>query len=173
MLLTTLLAGDVPLLQNPEFWVAVAFVCFVLLLMYLGIPGMLAKSLDARSDAIRREIDDARKLRDEAQALLADYQRRAVQADAEAQEIVQRAESEAKKVADEAGKALKESLERRTRLAEDKIARAEQQAVSEVRVAAVERAIQAAETVLSQRTSGDEANRLVKEAIAALPNKLN
>ncbi len=172
-MLTTLLAGEGPLLQSTEFWVAMAFVGFLLVLLYYGIPGMIARSLDARADAIKREIDDARKLREEAQALLADYQRRAAQAEAEAQEIVERAEADAKRIAEDTQKALADSLERRTRQAEDKIARAEAQAVTEVRTAAVEKAVQAAETVLRSRAGGADGDRLVSDAINALPNRLN
>ena len=173
MLPAVFLATDVPLLESPEFWVAMAFVAFILILVYYRVPGMLGRALDSRAEAIRKELDEARKLREEAQALLSDYQRRTANAEAEAAEIIERAEIDAKRLAAEAQAALKESLERRTRMAEEKIARAEAQAVSEVRAAAVDRSIAAAEKILREKTAGADGERLVKSAIDALPAKLN
>lgn len=169
----TILAGDTPLLQNTEFWVAMAFIAFMAILGYYGIHKWIANSLDARSQAIRREIEDARKLREEAQALLADYQRRAARAEVEANEIVERAETEAKAHAENTRKALQGSLERRTRMAEEKIARAEELAVNEVRAAAVDRAVGVAEILVRKETSGDAGHRLISDSIEKLPNKLS
>ncbi|MEM7774615.1 MAG: F0F1 ATP synthase subunit B [Pseudomonadota bacterium] len=168
-----LAAAGTPLLENTEFWVAMSFVCFVLILVYYRVPGLITGALDKRADAIRRELDDARKLREEAQALLADYQRRAAQAETEANEIVVRAEADAKKLAEETRQALAASLERRTRLAEEKIARAEAQAIHDVRSAAVDRAVLAAEKILKAKSTGPDGDRLVSDSIKALPNTMN
>lgn len=169
----TLLAGEVPLLQNTEFWVGLAFVAFLLILAYYGIPGMITRALDKRADTIRREIDDARKLREEAQALLADYRRRAARAETEANDIVVRAQAEAKRAAEETRQALQESLERRTKQAEEKIARAEAQAVSEVRAVAVDRSIEVAEELIRARATSEVKDSLISSAIAAVPSRLN
>ena len=124
--------------HNPEFWVMIAFFCFIGLLMYMKVPGQITKALDDRADAIRKELDEARRLREEAQQLLADYQKKAREAEAEAKAIIDQARVEAEGLARETRKTLAENLERRTKQAEEKIARAEAQAVGEVRAAAVE-----------------------------------
>ena len=119
--------------NDPLFWVLVAFVAFLALLLYYKVPAIVAKALDDRADAIRKELDEARKLREEAQSLLSDYQRKAREAETEAQSIIEQAKIEAEALAADSRKALVESLERRSKIAEEKIARAESQAVSEVR----------------------------------------
>lgn len=156
-----------------EFWVLVSFVLFVLMLLWYKVPGMIGKALDDRAAAIRNELDEARRLREEAQDLLADYQKKARDAESEAKQIVEAARREAEAIGAEARKNLKDSLERRTRLAEEKIARAEQQAVSEVRAAAIDKAMAAAETVLKSRVSGDAGSSLVDQGIRDLKTKLN
>ncbi|MEO1693879.1 MAG: F0F1 ATP synthase subunit B [Pseudomonadota bacterium] len=168
-----MLAEGVPLLANPEFWVALAFVAFVLVLIYYGIPGMIGRALDARSDRIRKELDEARRLREEAQQLLADYQRKTATAETEAQEIISRAEAEAKALSEETRRSLQQSLERRTKAAEEKIARSEAQAVAEVRAAAVERAVAAAEKIMQDRLGQGGGGDLISSAIDDLPKRLN
>lgn len=159
--------------QQPLFWVLVAFVAFVGLLMYYGVPALVAKALDARADAIRKDLDDARKLREDAQALLADYQNKAREAEAEARSIIEQAKREAEALATEARKSLAESLERRSKLAEEKIARAEAQAVSEVRASAVGSALAAAEQLLKARVPGATGDALINDAIRGLKGTLN
>ena len=124
--------------HNPEFWVMVAFFCFMGLLVYMKVPALLTKGLDDRAEAIRKELDEARRLREEAQQLLADYQKKAREAESEAKAMIDQARIEAEALAQESRRALTESLERRTKQAEDKIARAEAQALGEVRAAAVD-----------------------------------
>ncbi len=168
-----MLAGTGGILSTPEFWVAAAFVIFVLFLVYYGVPGLIAKALDARADAIRNELDEARRLREEAQHLLADYQRKAREAEEEAKTIVDQARREAEAMAAEARQSLAETVARRTRQAEDKIARAEAQALDDVRGAAVETAIAAAEKILKSRVTGSQADQLVDASIQDLRGKLN
>ena len=168
-----MLAGSGGLLSTAEFWVAFAFVAFIALLIYYGVPGLVTKALDDRADAIRKELDEARRLRDEAQNLLSDYQRKAREAEEEAQVIVEQARREAEAVAQETRQSLQESVTRRTKQAEEKIARAEAQALGEVRAAAVDSAIAAAERVLKQRVSGNQADQLVDQSISDLRGKLN
>ncbi len=159
--------------MTAEFWVAVAFFMFVGLLVYMKVPGLIADSLDQRADSIRKELDEARRLREEAQDLLADYQRKQRQADEEAKAIVQQAEREALSLKEQSEKALKESIDRRSRLAEEKIARAEAQALAEVRGAVVEAATAAAERVLASRVNSDAASTLIDQSIRDLRGKLN
>lgn len=159
--------------MSAEFWVAVAFFMFVGLLVYMKVPGMVADSLDQRADQIRKDLDEARRLREEAQDLLADYQRKQRQADEEAKVIVQQAEREALSLREQSEKALRESIDRRSRLAEEKIARAEAQALAEVRGAVVEAATAAAERVLAGRVNSDAASSLLDQSIRDLRGKLN
>ncbi len=159
--------------HDPKFWVMIAFLLFMALLVFYKVPSAVAKVLDDRADAIRRELDEARRLREEAQQLLADYQRKAREADEEAKSIISQAKREAEALAAETRKGLVDSLERRTKLAEDKIARAEAQAQAEVRGAAVDAALAAAEKILKGRVSGSTASNLIDEGIRDLKGRLN
>jgi F-type H+-transporting ATPase subunit b len=159
--------------MGAEFWVAVAFFLFVGLLLYMKVPALIGDALDQRAEAIRKELDEARRLREEAQDLLADYQQKQRRADDEAKAIIENAEREAIAIKEQAEKALKESIERRSRIAEEKISRAEAQALAEVRGAVVEAATAAAERVLADRVKGDTANGIVDQAIKDLRGKLN
>jgi F-type H+-transporting ATPase subunit b len=160
-------------INSPEFWVAISFLVFVGVLIKMGVPSMITKSLDDRADAVRKELDQARRLREEAQDLLADYQRKQRAADEEAKAIIEQARREAETMKAESAKSLKEQLERRTRLAEEKIARAEAQAVSEVRAAAVDVATSAAERIIGDKLKGDGGADLVNRSIRDLKAKLN
>lgn len=171
--MNVMLAAGAPLLQDPNFFVAVAFLVFCAILIYYGIPGYLGKSLDARAERIRHELDEARRLREEAQQLLADYKRKAATAENEAREIVERAEAEAKSLAEQSREALKATLERQTQAAEDKIKRSEAQAVNEVRSAAVEEAVKAAEQVIKARVGAGGGDKLISDAIEDLPHRMN
>ena len=159
--------------QMAEFWVAIAFAVFVLILLYYRVPALIAKSLDDRAEAIRKELDEARRLREEAQNLLADYQKKHRNVGQEADTILELARSEAEAFAQETRTSLKDMLERRTRQAEDKIARAEAQAVDEVRAAAIELAVAAAEKILREKASGAGGVSLVDQSIRDLKGRLN
>ncbi|KAB2919521.1 MAG: F0F1 ATP synthase subunit B [Hyphomicrobiaceae bacterium] len=156
-----------------EFWVAVSFIAFLLILLYYKVPGMIGKMLDERAEGIRKELDEARRLREEAQKLLADYQQKHRNAGQEAEAIVEQARREAESLAHETRAGLKDTLERRTRLAEDKIARAEAQAVDEVRAAAVELAVAAAEKILREKAAGAGGKALIDQGIRDLKGRLN
>lgn len=160
-------------LQNPETWVAVAFVMFVGLLGYLGVHRTVAKSLDDRAARIQAELDDARRLKDEAAQLLASYQRKRQEAETEAQEIVAGAKAEAERMAVEAKAKIEEFVARRTKMAETKIAQAEAQAAADVRAAAAEAAVAAAETILTAETKGALAGQLIAKGIEDVRKKLN
>ena len=159
--------------QMAEFWVAVAFGVFVLILLYYRVPNLVAKSLDDRAEAIRKELDEARRLREEAQTLLADYQKRHRNVGQQADAIVEQARREAEAFAHETRVSLKDTLERRTKQAEDKIARAETQAVDEVRAAAIDVAMAAAERILREKTAGSSGASLIDQSIRDLKGRLN
>ena len=156
-----------------EFWVAVSFFAFLLIVLYYKVPSMITKILDERAESIRKDIDEARRLREDAQKLLADYQQKHRSAGQEAEAIVEEARREAEAFAQETRSGLKDTLERRTKLAEDKIARAEAQAVDEVRAAAVEMAIAAAEKILRERAAGAAGTALIDQGIRDLKGRLN
>jgi F-type H+-transporting ATPase subunit b len=161
------------MLMEAETWVALAFVVFVAGLGYIGVHKLLAKSLDDRASRIKSELDEARKLRDEAAQLLADYQRKRQEAEGEAQEIVAGAKAEAERMAAEAKAKIEEFVARRTKMAETKIAQAEAQAAADVRSAAAEAAIAAAERILTAETKGKLAGELIAKGIEDVRKKLN
>ena len=161
------------MLMEAETWVAVGFVIFVGVLVYVGVPKMIFGSLDDRAKRIKAELDEARRLKDEAQALLADYRRRQGEAEGEAQAIITSAKAEAERVAAEGKTKVEEFVARRTKIAEAKIAQAEAQAVADVRAAAAEAAVTAAETILTQSVKGDIADKLIAQGISDVKAKLN
>jgi len=169
----TILAGDVSLIDSASFWVAISFFGFVALLVYYKVPALLGGMLDARADAIRKELDEARRLREEAQALLADYQKKRESAEEEAKAIVDQARREADLLTAETRKNLAETVERRTKIAQEKIARAEAQALAEVRSVAVDTAVAAAQRLLQGQVSSTSGGGLVDQSIQELKGKLN
>jgi F-type H+-transporting ATPase subunit b len=156
-----------------EFWVAVAFLIFLGVLGYFGVHKLLVKSIDGRRDRIKAELDEARRLKTEAQALLAQYQRKQQEAEREAQAIVANAKTEAERLTHEAESKMEDFVARRTKMAEGKIAQAEVQALADVRSAAAEAAVAAAETILTHSVSGKVADDLIAKGIADLKGKLN
>jgi len=158
---------------EPEFWVAVAFVVLMGLFAYLGVHKTLLTTLDHRADRIKAELDDARRLKDEAAKVLADYKARSASAEREAQEIVAGARAEAERIAAEAKTKMEDFVARRTKTAESKIALAEAQALADVRAAAADAAVQAASTILSQSVKGQVADDLLTKGIAEVRQKLN
>jgi len=161
------------LLREPETWVAVAFVIFVSGLGYLGVHRMLTNALDNRAAKIKADLDDARRLKEEALALLAEYQRKRQQAEGEAQSIISDAKAEAGRMAAEAKEKAEEFVVRRTKMAEAKIAQAEAQAVADVRSAAADAAVAAAEAILTQRAKGQVANDLIAKGVEDVRKNLN
>jgi F-type H+-transporting ATPase subunit b len=161
------------MIWEAEFWVAVGFFLFIGVLVYYGVPKMMLDALDKRTTRIKAELDEARRLREEAEALLAEYQRKRQAADAEAEEIIAGARAEAERVAAEAKTRMEEFVARRSQVAEAKIAQAETQALADVRAAAAEAAVAAAEKILSQTAQGEVADRLVSQGIRDVKAKLN
>jgi F-type H+-transporting ATPase subunit b len=160
-------------LLEAEFWVAVAFVIFVAILWRLGVHRTAIASLDQRSKRIAAELDEARKLREEAQQILAASEKKRRDAEQEAQDIIAGAHVEAERVAAEAKTKAEDFVARRTQMAEQKIAQAESQAVVEVRAAAAEAAVAASEKILSQTVQGKVADDLIGQGIREVKTKLN
>jgi F-type H+-transporting ATPase subunit b len=163
----------IELINEPETWVAVAFVIFVGILIKLGVPDMLFKQLDDRSARIKAELDEALKLRKEAEGVLAEYRRKQGEAEKVAESIILNARSEAERLAAEAKAKVEDFIARRTKMAETKIAQAEAQALADVRSAAADAAIAAAERILIETTHGPAAETLVVQGIRDLKTKLN
>jgi F-type H+-transporting ATPase subunit b len=161
------------MLQSDTFWALVGLVLFLVILAYFGVHKTVLRALDARTARIKAELDEARKLREEAQALLADYQRRRRDAEAEAEAIVEEARREAERMTREATEKLRELVERRTKSAEEKIAQAEAQAIAEVRGRAAEIAVEAARRILEEKVQGEVADRILGDSIEAVRKHLN
>jgi F-type H+-transporting ATPase subunit b len=158
---------------DATFWAFVALIIFLALLVYLKVPGQIAGSLDNRADRIRGELEEARRLREEAKALLADFQRRRKEAEAEASQIVAAAKHEAELIASEARAKTEEFVTRRTAMAEQKIAQAETQAVADVKALAVDIAVAAAEKLIAAKATGKAAEDLLTRSIAEVKSRLN
>ena len=148
---------------DAEFFVAAAFVCFVGVLAYFGAFRKLADALDARGAKIEAELAEARRLREEAEALLASFKKKAVEAEAEAAALVAQARAEAEALARETAERMKDYIERRRRQADEKIALAEMQAAAQVRSAAADAATRAAEIILREHSGATD---LVSQGIA-------
>jgi F-type H+-transporting ATPase subunit b len=159
--------------SDPEFWVAVGFVILLGIFAYVGVHRTVVTALDHRSDRIKAELDDARRLKEEANKLLADYKARQAAAEREAQEIVAGARADAERIAAEAKAKLEDFVARRTKTAESKIALAEAQALADVRAAAADAAVAAASTILSQSVKGNVADDLLAKGINDVRTKLN
>jgi F-type H+-transporting ATPase subunit b len=158
---------------EPEFWVAVAFFILMAVFAYLGLHRTVLTALDHRSDRIKAELDDARRLKEEAAKLLADYKARHASAAREAQDIIAGARAEAERIAAEAKAKLEDFVARRTKTAESKIALAEAQALADVRAAAANAAVAAASSILSQSVKGQVADDLMAKGITEVREKLN
>jgi F-type H+-transporting ATPase subunit b len=155
-----------------EFWVLIALLTFFGVLFFIGMPKKVLGALDGRSKAIQDELDEAARIRAEAQALLADLKQKRLETERQANEMLANAEAEARRLEIEARQRLEESLKRREELAERKIAQAEAQAAAEVKSAAVEAAAQMAEQVLKGRLKGKRSDPMVDAAVRGMAAKL-
>ncbi|NJM30584.1 MAG: F0F1 ATP synthase subunit B [Rhizobiales bacterium] len=158
---------------DPASWVLVSFLLFIALLIYLKVPAMAAKALDDRAAKIAKELEEARKLREEAQALLDSYKAKRGEAEREAADIVAQAKTDAEEFAAESRRKLSETIERRSKQAEQKIAQAEAAATKDVRDLATELAVKAASRLSAEATKGARGAKLVDESIAAIKSRLN
>lgn len=158
---------------DPAFWALVGLVLFFALLVYLKVPGVVTSGLDRRAAAVRNELDQAKKLREEAEALLAEYRRKAREAESQAAAIVEQAKREAEALTVEAKRRVEDYVASRTRMAEQKIAQAEARAVQEVRALSADVAIAAAEKILAVRVKGEAGDALIDKSIGDVGTKLN
>ena len=158
---------------EPEFWVAIAFVILMIVFGYLGIHKTVLKALDHRAERIKAELDEARRLKEDAAKLLAEYKAKRSSAEREAAEIIANAKAEAERIASEAKAKMEDFVTRRTKTAEGKIALAEAQALADVRAAAADAAVAAASTIMSQSVKGSVADDLLARGIAEVRAKLN
>lgn len=161
------------LFQNPEFWVAVGFAIVLAIFLRLRVPGMLAKMLDARAAAIADELNEAKRLREEAAALLAGYVQKTANADNEAAAIIAEARAEAERFAKETRTQLRAQIDRRAQMAKEKIEQAETAALNEIRTIAADAAVAAAEKLIAARLDEKRSAALVQKSIEDLPDNLN
>lgn len=159
--------------MDATFWALVGLVIFLGLMVYVKVPKMIGKSLDDRAARIRDELEQARRLREEAQQLLAEYQRKRKEAEREAEEIVESARHEAEMLVREAKQKTEEYVARRTALAEQKIGQAERDAVNEVRSNAVDIAVAAARKLLADKVDATVAEKLFKSSVQDVKSRLN
>lgn len=160
-------------LGNTDFIVTLAFLLFIAVLLYFKVPGMIGGMLDKRAEGIQSELDEARALREEAQSILAGYERKQKEVAEQAKHIVETARQEAARAAEEAKEDLKATIARRLKGAEDQIASAEAAAVKEVRDSAINVAVKAASDVIAGKMAAKDANALIDDAIAEVGQKLH
>jgi F-type H+-transporting ATPase subunit b len=160
-------------MPEAETWVAIAFLCFLGLLAYLGAHSKIIAALDQRQARIKSELDEATRLKQEAQSLLAEFERKAHEAEAEAGAIIASAKAEAERIAGEAKTRMEDFVARRTKMAEGKIAQAEAQALADVRSAAADAAVAAAEKILATAAKGKVAADLLAQGIDDVKRKFN
>jgi F-type H+-transporting ATPase subunit b len=160
-------------LSNTNFVVLIAFLLFIGVLFYFKVPGLLGGKLDERADGIKSELDEARALREEAQTLLASYERKQKEVQEQSERIIATAREEATIAADKAKEDLKKSIARRLAAAEDQIASAEAAAIRDVRDQAIAIAVAAAKDVIAKQMSAADGNKLIDDAIAQVGEKLH
>lgn len=160
-------------LHNTNFIVLLAFILFIAVLFYFKVPSLLGGMLDKRAEGIQAELDEARALREEAQTLLASYERKQKEVKEQSERIVEHAKAEAATAAEFAKEELKASIARRLAAAEDQIASAEASAVKEVRDQAIAVAVAAARDVITDQMTAAQGNKLIEDAIAEVDAKLH
>ena len=158
---------------DATFWAFVALLIFLGVVVYFKVPGMIGAALDKRAVKITSDLEEARRLREEAQQLLAEYQRKRKEAEAEAADIVAAAKREAEVMVKDAKAKTEDYVTRRTALAEQKIAQAEREAVNEVRASAVDVAVEAARAILAGKSDAKAGAEMFKLSLAAVKSKLN
>lgn len=159
--------------MDATFWAFIGLLIFIGLMLYVKLPGMITKALDGRADKVRNELEEARRLREEAQAVLADFRRKTQDADDEADAIIAQAKAEAERMTAETEQALEEMIARRTEAAENRIAQAQAQAIGEVRARATDIAIAASQSLLADQVKGKTASDLIDSAIADVKARIN
>lgn len=167
------LSADFWSLSNTDLIVLIAFIIFIGILLRFKVPGMLMGMLDQRATGIKSDLDEAKALREEAQTLLASFERKQREVQDQAEAIVAAAKDEATRAAAKAKEDIKTSVARRLAAAEEQIASAEASAVRDVRNEAVNVAVAAAQDVIAKQTTANSANKLIDDAIAQIGTRLN
>jgi F-type H+-transporting ATPase subunit b len=160
-------------LESAELWVGIGLVLFLAICLFVGAFKMVGAQLDARGAKIQSELDEAARLRAEAEALLTQIRAEKAEAETQAAEMLAAAEADARLMEVEAKAKLEETLVRRQALAERRIAQAEAQATAEVKMAAADLAARAAEQILAARLAGQTSDPLLDAAIAQIGSRLN
>lgn len=166
-------SGPFVSLKNTDFVVLIAFLIFVGILLYFKVPGKVGEMLDSRANTIKAELEEAKSLREEAQELLASYERKQKDVQEQADRIVASAKEEAMNAAEAAKGEIETSIARRLASAEEKIASAQADAVKEVRDRAIQVAVGAAKSVVAKQMDAKGANSLIDDAIATVGAKLH
>lgn len=161
------------LLSDTSFWTFLGLILFFVVIWRAGAFNAIGKALDDRAEAIRTELDEARRLREEAQELLATYKRKQAEAAEDAKKTIRQAKADAERMREEARREIAERIERRTALAETRIAQAEAAAAKEVKALAADLAVDAAKELLTAKMSKTQRNALVKGDIASVKDRLN
>jgi F-type H+-transporting ATPase subunit b len=159
--------------MDNTFWAFVGLLIFLGIMVYMKVPGMMAKGLDARGDKIRADLDEAKRLRDEAAALLEEYKKKRKQAEADAVDIIAAAKRDAETMAADAKQKTEEFVKRRTAMAEQRIAQAEADAVNAVRSTAVDIAVAAAGKILGGKADPKLQAELFKQSLGDVKARLN
>ena len=159
--------------MDATFWATVALFIFLGIVFYFKAPAAITKSLDERANRISAELEEARRLREEAQQLLAEYQRKRKEAEQDAADIVAAAKREADMLIKEAQRKTEDYVSRRTALAEQKIVQAEREAINEVRSSAVDIAVEAARGLLANRIDAGAGQDLFRSSLQEVKTKLN
>jgi F-type H+-transporting ATPase subunit b len=160
-------------LQEAETWVGLGFVIIIGIMLWRRVPAFIGAALDRRAAAISKELDEAKRLRDEAEAILAEFKRKAANAEKEAENILTEAKAEAERFSADARANLALQIERRTKQAQEKIVQAEAHAMAEIRALAADAAASAAEKLITARLDEQRAGNLVSESLKDLSAKLN
>ncbi|MCV2893472.1 F0F1 ATP synthase subunit B [Lentibacter sp. XHP0401] len=166
-------SGDFWAFGNTDLIVTIAFFVFIGVLFYFNVPAMIGGMLDKRAEGIKSELGEARALREEAQKVLADYERKQKEVQQQANRIVETAKEEAAAAAEQAKADIKTSIARRLAAAEDRLASAEASAVKEVRDSAIVVAVAAARDVVAKQMTAATGNQLIDDAISQVEAKLH
>ncbi len=167
-------AGDVFFsLKNTDFVVSLAFILFVAILLYLKVPSLIGGLLDKRADGIRADLEEAKKLKDEAQSILASYERKQQEIGEQAERIIANAKEEAEAAAVQAKEDLQKSIERRIQTAEEQLTSAEAAAISQIRETAISVAIEAVSVVIRENSKQSDQERYLENSIAEVEKKLH
>jgi len=160
-------------LGNTNFIVLLAFLLFIGILIKMKVPGTIAGMLDKRAETIKTELNEAKALREEAQSLLASYERKQKEVQEQADRIIASAREEAQKAAEKAKSDIVVSVQRRLAAAEEQIASAQNAAIKDVRDRAIVVATGAAQDIIASQMTATDANKLIDEAISTVESKLH